>query len=120
VESAAWRIVRCDYLHNARGAIARERTVRSRLWSFTGAVNDKPGRLEAGHGGTVLFDEIAELRTSLQTKLFRFIQEHRFERIGSDRTISLIVRLLAASNRNLEAEVGCSLLTPTITYRLQE
>src|ERR1700687_3888562 len=73
--------------------------------AFTGAVNDKPGRLEAGHGGTVLFDQIAELPPSLLSKLLRFIQEHRFERIGSSRTMSVDVRLLAASNRNLEAEV---------------
>jgi transcriptional regulator with PAS, ATPase and Fis domain len=73
--------------------------------AFTGAVNDKPGRLEAGHGGTVLFDEIAELPTALQAKLLRFIQERRFERVGSDLTIRVDVRLLAASNRNLEAEV---------------
>src|SRR5271155_5069237 len=54
---------------------------------FTGAVNDKPGRLEAGHGGTVLFDEIAELTPSLQARFLRFVQEQRFERTGNNRTV---------------------------------
>ena len=86
--------------------------------AFTGAVTDKSGRLETGDGGTVLFDEIAELPTSLQTKLLRFIQEHRFERIGSDRTISVDVRLLAASSRNLEAEVTGGRFREDLYYRL--
>jgi NtrC-family two-component system response regulator AlgB len=86
--------------------------------AFTGAVNDRPGRLEAGNCGTVLFDEIAELPTSLQTKLLRFIHEHRFERIGSSRTISVDVRLLAASNRNLEAEVAAARFREDLYYRL--
>jgi NtrC-family two-component system response regulator AlgB len=86
--------------------------------AFTGAVNDKPGRLEAGHGGTVLFDEIAELPTALQAKLLRFIQERRFERVGSDHTISVDVRLLAASNRNLEAEVVAGRFREDLYYRL--
>jgi NtrC-family two-component system response regulator AlgB len=86
--------------------------------AFTGAVNDKPGRLEAGHGGTVLFDEIAELPTALQAKLLRFIQERRFERVGSDLTIRVDVRLLAASNRNLEAEVVAGRFREDLYYRL--
>ncbi len=86
--------------------------------AFTGAVNDKPGRLEAGHGGTVLFDEIAELPTALQAKLLRFIQERRFERVGSDHTISVDVRLMAASNRHLEAEVAAGRFREDLYYRL--
>src|SRR5580700_9533932 len=54
--------------------------------AFTGAIDDKPGRLEAGNGGTVLFDEIAELTPSLQARFLRFVQEQSFERIGSSRT----------------------------------
>jgi NtrC-family two-component system response regulator AlgB len=86
--------------------------------AFTGAVNDKPGRLEAGNGGTVLFDEIAELPTSLQTKLLRFIQERSLERIGSSRTIRVDVRLVAASNRNLRAEVAAGRFREDLYYRL--
>src|SRR5258708_701812 len=60
--------------------------------------NDKPGRLEAGIGGTLLFDEIAELPTSLQRKFLRFVQDCSIERIGSDRTHTLDVRVVAASS----------------------
>jgi NtrC-family two-component system response regulator AlgB len=86
--------------------------------AFTGAVNDRPGRLEAANGGTVLFDEIAELPTSLQTKFLRFIQERSFERIGSSHTIKVDVHLLAASNRNLEAEVAAGRFREDLYYRL--
>ena len=86
--------------------------------AFTGAVNDKPGRLEAGDGGTVLFDEIAELTPSLQARFLRFVQEQSFERIGSSRTIRLNVRIIAASNRNLEAEVAAGRFREDLYYRL--
>jgi transcriptional regulator with PAS, ATPase and Fis domain len=86
--------------------------------SFTGAVNDKPGRLEAGNGGTVLFDEIAELPTSLQIKFLRFVQDRCFERIGSNRTLRVNVRVVAASNRNLEAEVAAGRFREDLFYRL--
>ena len=86
--------------------------------AFTGAAYDKPGRFEAGHGGTVLFDEIAELPTSPQTKFLRFIQEHSFERIGGSDTIRLDVRLIAASNRNLETEVAAGRFREDLYYRL--
>ena len=86
--------------------------------AFTGAAYDKPGRFEAGNGGTVLFDEIAELPTSPQTKFLRFIQEHSFERIGGSDTIRLDVRLIAASNRNLETEVAAGRFREDLYYRL--
>jgi transcriptional regulator with PAS, ATPase and Fis domain len=86
--------------------------------AFTGAVNDKPGRLEASHGGTVFFDEIAEIPISLQTRFLRFIQERSFERIGSSHTISVDVRLLAASKQNLEAEVAAGRFREDLYYRL--
>jgi two-component system, NtrC family, response regulator AlgB len=86
--------------------------------AFTGAVNDKPGRLEAGNGGSVLFDEIAELTPSLQARFLRFVQEQSFERIGSGRTITVNVRIIAASNRNLEAEVAAGRFREDLYYRL--
>jgi NtrC-family two-component system response regulator AlgB len=86
--------------------------------AFTGAVNDKRGRLEASHDGTVFFDEIAEIPISLQTKFLRFIQERSFERIGSSHTISVNARLLAASKRNLEAEVSAGRFREDLYYRL--
>ncbi len=86
--------------------------------SFTGAINDKPGRLEEGNGGTVLFDEIAELSTSLQMKFLRFVQDRCFERIGSNRTLRVDVRVVVASNRNLEAEVAAGRFREDLYYRL--
>ncbi len=86
--------------------------------SFTGAINDKPGRLEAGDGGTVLFDEIAELPTSVQMKFLRFVQDRCFERIGSDQTLRVDVRVIVASNRNLEAEVAAGRFREDLYYRL--
>ncbi len=86
--------------------------------AFTGAVSDRPGRLEAGDAGTVLFDEIADLSPSLQSKFLRFVQEHSFERIGSNRKIILDVRILAASNGNLETEVAAGRFREDLYYRL--
>jgi len=86
--------------------------------AFTGAINDKPGRLEAGNGGTVLFDEIAELPTSLQIKFLRFVQDRCFERIGSNRTLRVDVRVIVASNRNLESEVAAGRFREDLYYRL--
>ena len=86
--------------------------------AFTGAVHDKPGRLEAGNGGTVLFDEIAELTPSLQARFLRFVQEQSLERIGGDRTIKVDVRIIAASSRNLEVEVAAGRFREDLYYRL--
>jgi len=83
---------------------------------FTDAVSDEPGRLEAGHRGTVLFDEIADLTPALQAKFLRFVQEQRLEQISSDQTIK--VRIIAASNHNLEAEVAAGRFREDLYYRL--
>jgi two-component system, NtrC family, response regulator AlgB len=86
--------------------------------AFTGAMKDKPGRLEAADGGTVFLDEIADLSASLQTKLLRFLQEQSFERVGGNRTIQVDARIIAASNRNLEAEVKAHRLREDLYYRI--
>jgi two-component system, NtrC family, response regulator AlgB len=86
--------------------------------AFTGATDDRLGRLEAGEGGTVLFDEIAELRPSLQAKFLRFSHDHSFERIGSNRTTRINTRVIVASNRNLEAEVTAGRFREDLYYRL--
>src|SRR5271156_3114960 len=82
------------------------------------AVDDKVGRLEAGNGGTVLFDEIAELTPSLQAKFLRFVQEQSFERTGNNRTVRVDVRIIAASNHNLELEVEAGRFRHDLYYRL--
>lgn len=86
--------------------------------AFTGAVKDKPGRLEAANGGTVFLDEIADLSGALQTKFLRFVQEQSFERVGGDRTIRVDSRIIAASNRDLDAEVAAKRFRDDLYYRL--
>lgn len=86
--------------------------------AFTGAVKDKPGRLESADRGTVFLDEIADLSASLQTKFLRFVQEQSFERVGGERTIRVDARIIAASNRDLTAEVAARRFREDLYYRL--
>jgi NtrC-family two-component system response regulator AlgB len=86
--------------------------------AFTGAIKDKPGRLEAANGGSVFLDEIADLTPTLQTKFLRFLQDQNFERVGGERTIHVDARIIAASNRDLEAEVGAHHFREDLYYRL--
>jgi two-component system, NtrC family, response regulator AlgB len=86
--------------------------------AFTGAIKDKPGRLEAADGGTVFLDEIADLSAGLQTKFLRFVQEQSFERVGGDRTIRVDIRIIAASNRDLRSEVAARRFREDLFYRL--
>jgi DNA-binding NtrC family response regulator len=74
--------------------------------AFTGSWKDKPGLLEAAQGGTIFLDEVGELPIALQGKLLRFLAEQRFERVGADETIEVDARVIAATNRDLEVEVG--------------
>jgi NtrC-family two-component system response regulator AlgB len=86
--------------------------------AFTGAVKDKPGRLEAADGGTVFLDEIADLSVGLQAKLLRFLHERRFERVGGAATIEVDARIIAATNRVLEQEVAAGRFRDDLYYRL--
>jgi len=86
--------------------------------AFTGAVKDKPGRLEAANGGTVFLDEIADLSPPLQAKFLRFVQEQSFERVGSGDIIHIDARIIAASNRDLMAEVTAHRFREDLFYRL--
>jgi two-component system, NtrC family, response regulator AlgB len=86
--------------------------------AFTGAWKDKPGRLEAAHGGTLFFDEIGELPLDLQAKLLRFVEAHRFERLGSTDSIAVDVRIIAATSRDLETDVRVGRFRPDLFFRL--
>jgi len=86
--------------------------------AFTGAVRDQPGRVEAAEGGTLFLDEIGEISSGLQAKLLRFIQERQFERVGETRTRHADVRIIAATNRDLEADVKSGRFREDLLFRL--
>jgi two-component system, NtrC family, response regulator AlgB len=86
--------------------------------SFTGAVRDQAGRVEAAEGGTLFLDEVGEISPALQAKLLRFLQERQFERIGETRTRHADVRVVAATNRNLEEDVAEGRFREDLLYRL--
>ena len=86
--------------------------------AFTGAVRDQPGRVEAAEGGTLFLDEIGELPASLQAKLLRFLQEHQFERLGETRTRKADVRVVAATNRDLDEDVKTGRFREDLFFRL--
>ena len=86
--------------------------------AFTGAVRDNPGRIATCEGGTLLLDEIADLPQSLQPKLLRFIQDREYERVGDYRTRIADVRILAATNINLEDAVAANRFREDLFYRL--
>ncbi|HYL34276.1 MAG TPA: sigma 54-interacting transcriptional regulator [Bryobacteraceae bacterium] len=86
--------------------------------AFTGAIVQKKGKLEIAEGGTVFLDEIGELAPMLQAKLLRVLQEREFERVGGTRTIKLDVRLITATNRDLEEEVKKGRFREDLFYRL--
>ncbi len=86
--------------------------------AFTGAHAQRLGRFEEAGGGTILLDEIAEMSPSLQAKLLRVTQDGTFQRIGSNREIQTNARLLAATNRDLEAEVAGGRFREDLYYRL--
>ena len=86
--------------------------------AFTGAANRKPGRFELAQGGTLFLDEVGELSPSAQVKLLRVLQEGEFERVGGTRTLKLDVRILAATNRDLERAVAQRTFREDLFYRL--
>src|SRR5688572_26034752 len=86
--------------------------------AFTGAVDNKTGRFEAAHGGTIFLDEINSMTAKLQVKLLRVLQEHEFERVGESRTIRVDTRVIAATNSFLEDEIEAGRFREDLYYRL--
>jgi DNA-binding NtrC family response regulator len=86
--------------------------------AFTGAVSRKPGRLEGAAGGTAFLDEIGDISASLQAKLLHFLEVGEFERVGGNQTVRVNCRIIAATNRDLAAEVAAGRFREDLFYRL--
>ncbi len=86
--------------------------------SFTGAANNREGRFQTADGGTIFLDEIAEIPLNLQGKLLRVLQESQYERVGEDRTRNIDVRIIAATNRELQKEAESGNFRLDLFYRL--
>jgi len=86
--------------------------------AFTGASSERPGKFEIAHGGTLFLDEIGELPLSIQAKLLRALQQGEIQRVGADRVIKVDVRIIAATNRDLAAEVAAGRFRADLYHRL--
>lgn len=86
--------------------------------AFTGAIDNKTGRFEAAHLGTIFLDEISSMSQKLQVKLLRVLQEREFERVGDSRTIKVDTRVVAATNQYLEDEIDAGRFREDLYYRL--
>ncbi len=86
--------------------------------AFTGAIQSRKGRFELADGGTLFLDEVGEMSLKVQVKLLRVLEKGEFERVGGEKTIKVDVRLIAATNRNLEKEVAEGRFREDLFYRL--
>src|SRR6266852_4647103 len=86
--------------------------------SFGGAIEDKIGKFQKGDGGTLFLDEIGDMSLRTQSKVLRVLEEQRFERVGSNETLSVDVRVIAATNKNLEQEIARGAFRQDLFYRL--
>ncbi|MEA1967126.1 MAG: sigma 54-interacting transcriptional regulator [Thermodesulfobacteriota bacterium] len=86
--------------------------------AFSGAVKDRKGRFELAHKGTLFLDEVAELPLKTQVKLLRFLQEGAFEKVGGEKRVSVEVRIISASNKNLKDEIKAGRFREDLFYRL--
>src|SRR5437660_544576 len=99
-------------------ATVAEAVEAMRAGAYASAWKGKPGRLDAAGGGTIFLDEVGDLPPELQGKLLRFLEEHRFERVGGSETIEVDARVVAATNRDLEADVRDGRFREDLYFRL--
>ena len=104
-------------------AVLPDNVVESELFghekgAFTGAIAQRKGRFEQADGGTIFLDEIGEISRAFQAKLLRVLQEGEFERVGGLKTLKVDVRVIAATNRDLESEVQAGAFREDLYYRL--
>lgn len=86
--------------------------------AFTSAIKDRPGKFEAANGGTLFLDEIADMSLAAQAKVLRALQENKVQRVGSDKDISVEVRVIAATNKNLKEEIDEGRFREDLFHRL--
>jgi sigma-54 specific flagellar transcriptional regulator A len=86
--------------------------------AFTGAISSRPGRFELAEGGTLFLDEIGDMPLNMQVKILRVLQEHTFERVGSNKTMKADVRIIAATHKNLESMIADGSFREDLYYRL--
>lgn len=86
--------------------------------SFTGAIEDRKGKFELADGGTLFLDEVGDMSVKTQAKVLRVLQEQTFQRVGAQQTIQVDVRVIAATNKNLEAEIASGNFRSDLFYRL--
>jgi transcriptional regulator with PAS, ATPase and Fis domain len=111
-----------NYVRVNCGALA-ESLLESELFghvkgAFTGAVEDRNGRFEAAHGGTIFLDEISSMSPKLQVKVLRVLQEKQYERVGDHKTRTVDIRVVAATNQYLEDEITAGRFRDDLYYRL--
>lgn len=125
-------VARAIHLNSARGgkpfvaincAALTETLLETELFghekgAFTGAVAQKKGKLEVAHGGSVFLDEVSELAPTLQAKLLRVLQEREFDRVGGTRPIKVDIRLIAATNKDLEEAIRAGTFRQDLYFRL--
>ena len=86
--------------------------------AFTSAVKDKTGKFEAANGGTIFLDEVGDMSLSAQSKVLRALQEHKIQKVGSEKDLIVDVRIIAATNKNLKNEISNNKFREDLYHRL--